>query len=606
MTGTQAKFFANLEPGYVYPLFKTHKLNVQEVKTIDIDSIQVRMVQSTGNAYLSRITAMLETILKPISVKYCSRTVDEYCKDSPDYLRSLMKWKQDIDGLHPQQDKCEYKIIAADVKSLYPNLQRNLIKSAIKDALKHCSTITTKGQEIILELTLSCLDHTIIQFNNRFYKPSTGIITGENNSVSIANIALHYIIQKIPEINSKCEIFKRFIDDIIIITKDNEDPEFIKEKLVGEFGGFNLHLTFREISTKDEGSQVEFLDVLHYTNKQGKRNFLVKDFVKPTAINATFLNGKSFHPVHIFKGIILGEGKRLRRLNETEEGFQNSIERLKSKCHKSGFSAKIVHKMIKKVKDLKNIWNNGNIELQDQNNNNTGKNNYKTKKIPWATSFGDILKPNKKEKDLLPDAVTTYRRPPTLGNMLTKYKTIAMKNDRTNTIQYKGSSKGCKRCGLCGHYANLENMVKDSEEIKTKYGQSIKIRQNLNCKDYGIYAAECKMCSEYYVGQTINPFHERWNGHRKTWKKMINGTTSNDKEDNNKKEKYNDEQALCNHYEKYHQEKLRKNNFKLSDAFYVYFVEKPPKEKLDIAENFWISRLKATINIAGTCLPRYK
>ena len=87
---------------------------------------------------------------------------------------------------------------------------------------------------------------------------------------------------------------------------------------------------------------------------------------------------------------------------------------------------------------------------------------------------------------------------------------------------------------------------------------------------------------------------------------MIGGSTSKNKEDNNKQEKNNDEQALCNHFEKYHQEKLRKNNFKLSDAFYVYFVEKPPKEKLDIAENFWISRLKATINIAGTCLPRYK
>ena len=54
---------------------------------------------------------------------------------------------------------------------------------------------------------------------------------------------------------------------------------------------------------------------------------------------------------------------------------------------------------------------------------------------------------------------------------------------------------------------------------------------------------------------------------------------------------------------KYHQEKLRKNDFKLSDALYVYFVEKPPKEKLDMAENIWLSRVKETTNTAGLVSP---
>ena len=85
------------------------------------------------------------------------------------------------------------------------------------------------------------------------------------------------------------------------------------------------------------------------------RLFLVKNFVKPTAENSTFLNGRSFHPEHTFEGIIIGEAIRLRRLNETDAGYKNSIEKLRDKCIKSGFKSKIVYKMINKVKDYQNL-----------------------------------------------------------------------------------------------------------------------------------------------------------------------------------------------------------------------------------------------------------
>ena len=68
----------------------------------------------------------------------------------------------------------------------------------------------------------------------------------------------------------------------------------------------------------------------------------------------------------------------------------------------------------------------------------------------------------------------------------------------------------------------------------------------------------------------------------------------------------NDEQALAIHFKKFHGNEIKKNNFKLSKAYKVTFLEKPQKWFLDIAENFWISRINATINIARTCLPMYK
>ena len=59
ITGTSAKHFANLSPGYVYPLFKTHKLGESEVEKTPVHAIPVRLVQSASSTFLCKIAAIL-------------------------------------------------------------------------------------------------------------------------------------------------------------------------------------------------------------------------------------------------------------------------------------------------------------------------------------------------------------------------------------------------------------------------------------------------------------------------------------------------------------------------------------------------------------------
>jgi len=72
--------------------------------------------------------------------------------------------------------------------------------------------------------------------------------------------------------------------------------------------------------------------------------------------------------------------------------------------------------------------------------------------------------------------------------------------------------------------------------------QNIKIKQHINCKNYGIYAATCNKCKNLYIGQTMNSLTKRWNAHRNIWK--------------NNKTKLNheikDQFALIIHYSKFH------------------------------------------------------
>ena len=228
------------------------------------------------------------------------------------------------------------------------------------------------------------------------------------------------------------------------------------------------------MDTRNEDNNIEFLDVLHCADKNAKGGFKTKHFVKPTGTNALFLNGKSHHPLHVFRGIILSEARRLRRLNEFDQDYQHSIEQLKKKCIKSKFPNNLVERNINTVLSWKR-----NLE-KTQNK----KNNQNIKRIPWVTEFHNILKINNLEKKLVPGASITYCRPPTLGNSLQNYRKIS--HNHTNDEDLVNKTRKCGKCGLCGNFGGLLNMVMDNNLIKTKDNKTIKIKQIMNCKDHGI------------------------------------------------------------------------------------------------------------------------
>ena len=540
-----------------------------------------------GNSYLSRVTACLEEILNPISLKYCRQKVDEFCRDSKSYLEALTRWKNKNED---NGKKCF--ITAVDVKALYPNVTRELTKSALQDALQSCSNFSPESRKAITNATLHCLENAIVQFQGHYYKQAKGIITGDNNSVSLANISLHFIVQDIPEIAKHAVIFQRFIDDIIYITREEDHNETIKKALVKNFKDYELDLTFREVSTGGYEQQVEFLDVLHVTDENSPHGFYTKDFIKPTAVGHQFLNGRSFHPNTVYRSIITGEANRMSRLNERTEDLDESLKRLEQKCLNSGFHKSLVSETLEKIKTRNHM------EKKEEKTSKQKKDSM----ITWATQFKKLLKLNKQEKQLAPNAIVSFCKPPTLGNRLLNYKKISHQSQSSGTIEAQFKSSRCNRCGLCGKYG-LKNMVIQTNHIQLRNGIQIYLKQNLNCKDYGIYIARCLKCQDYYTGQTKNSFSRRWNHHRAMWKKM-NNINNREEQLTNNKNNNRDECALFVHYAKYHPESLQtKTN--ISDAYGIIFVEKPNLNDLDYQENYWITKTNSNINIARTYLPKY-
>ena len=122
------------------------------------------------------------------------------------------------------------------------------------------------------------------------------------------------------------------------------------------------------------------------------------------------------------------------------------------------FKETIINKTIKEVKDWKVQQNNKLRKNKSKENENKDEETV----IFWATQFKTILKLNPLERKLVPKAGITFAKPPTLAQHLLNYKIISKGEEKVKT------NSRCMRCGLCGNFKDLENMVKDETKIKIK------------------------------------------------------------------------------------------------------------------------------------------
>jgi len=590
--GINSKYFNCYKTAYAYPLFKTHKILPEELLSISVHDIPIRLLQSAGFITTSRVTAFLENLLNPISIEFCQFEINEYCRDSKQYLIDLTKWKsqitsKNIDTLY---------INTADVKSLYPNISRELVKEATTHTLKRHSCYTDITISIIVDLILYCLNNVVVQHESDFYTQNKGIITGDNHSVSLANITLHFIILPIAETLNKAIIFKRFIDDITWIADGEEINNLIITTLTECFKNAQLELHFKTINTTQQGNKLEFLDVEHNISQVHTAGFYTQDYIKPTAVNRLFINGASFHPPHLFKAIVYGEATRLRRINEDNNSYIKSLNRLKKKCLESGFNKNLTTDIINKASDWKERFHPPSRRKEINNHNN--------KKLIWATPYASILRLNKKERNIKPNSMIVYKKPTTIGNILTNYQKIA--HNKLEKVSVLGGSHPCNKCALCGNHGKHKNMINSTNYIYTNDNIKIKLKQNLNCSNYGIYSAQCNICKDIYVGQTKNKFSVRWSSHRHFWNNNQKKHTGNNKQNHNLNK---DRAALFNHFLIKHKDITQDKNkaLDITDCYNVIFLQEPTNTcNLDFLESKWISKLKATININKTIIPEIK
>ena len=196
----------------------------------------------------------------------------------------------------------------------------------------------------------------------------------------------------------------------------------------------------------------------------------LNSFDKPTSVGWRFIHGSSHHPPSTFKSITFGEAIRLKRLNQRKEDYLTSLNRLQNKAKKSKFLVNMTNDMI----TLVSKWENRLHPL-----NPSDKKYYSV----WPTSFPILLRLTKKEKTLNNKAMITYKRPTTVGQRLTNYRSLA--HSEASIQQQRGHSGPCGHCALCGKFGKHNaNMVPKVTALHSK-GKLFPSRQVLTCANYG-------------------------------------------------------------------------------------------------------------------------
>ena len=150
--------------------------------------------------------------------KYCQDGINEYCRDSILYLLELDQWKSNNLDIQNKLINEDLFIVTADVIALCPNINRNTLRDALTTALNLQSQFCALGQRYFVELIMHTLESVIIQHGQNFYKQSNGIITGNNHSVSLANIAMQFCYNSgIPYLKKKRLFIKDSLTTLFLL-----------------------------------------------------------------------------------------------------------------------------------------------------------------------------------------------------------------------------------------------------------------------------------------------------------------------------------------------------------------------------------------------------
>jgi hypothetical protein len=444
--------------------------------------------------------------LTTISRSYCK---DEYLKDT-DHLLEQIKALNDDTCKVPLKHRLKPQLFTLDVAALYPSIRPGEAMKAVQDAFRRDTTTDDGTKQALISFTNIIFDYTYVKCKDTCYKPLVGIPTGGCNSRQTADFMLHRLIELVKDdipLWKYVKLLKRFIDDIfgLWLGTTRQFHQFV-DKLNAATAPFGIRFGDFEV-----GSSVNFLDVTLWIDAEGLIQY--KLYTKPTD-SRLYLKTDSFHPGHVFDAVAYSQMVRVWKRNSTEESARSDIEKLKTDLIKCQHQPQKLEELQKKM--------HGNLNSGNQSsrpNNGPVESDPTTETITAVTSyFKEIPELKKLLKDLEPDisrlsgkktrVLVASRKGRTISSTVCKNGSLCH-NSTVNQTTQKCGAKKCKMCQLLCNTGEVFNINGIDVEVPDRY----------NCKTRNaIYISQCQLCTSEvdntYGGQTNQPVHKRFNGHR--------------------------------------------------------------------------------------------
>jgi hypothetical protein len=264
----------------------------------------------------------------------------------PNILKNSYDLAKDINSMKLPPDTY---LVTMDVTSLYTNINTNRLFSIISNYMGNA----------VADCCEYICNNNYFQYGYNIYKQIFGIAMGSNSSVSFANLYLGVLLDPIIESNDKVFYYKRYIDDLFIIWQGSIRDFRIFEKML------NKLISNIQFETIISLNKVDFLDIT-ITHATSRLEYTT--YFKPIS-RFLFITPKSYHPKHIYLGLVKAELTRYNRLCSNKMMFLVTSRLFYNRLLLRGFSRQTLNIWFKSYRYNEDPFNN--IESTDDNSKNT-------------------------------------------------------------------------------------------------------------------------------------------------------------------------------------------------------------------------------------------
>ena len=280
----------------------------------------------------------------------------DFCSDLLKDTNAALLWLDNINKKSSLQSKRTFKSFTFDFKSLYDSLKPDLVVEALNVAMSECRLEwSVEFKQWIVNLIDLSLKSAVGMFEGHWYRLKKGISTGGSLCVELANITVYYVMRKkmynYVNLMKHVECVKRYIDDGagFFTGSQRQFASWINtvNRALEPYG-----LLIDEHNFEELGICVPFLDVLFCIDMNG---MLFTDlYVKPTD-SISYLNFGSYHPNHVYSGIVYSQCSRLRRIIVSDDVLKLRIADLCKAFISCGYPTSMVQRISNKVMNIKDI-----------------------------------------------------------------------------------------------------------------------------------------------------------------------------------------------------------------------------------------------------------
>lgn len=296
---------------HFYILPKIHKPQIKW--TIPNRIPAGRPIVSGCNSETAAIEHFIDFYLQPIAAL------------SPSFIRDTSHFKAFISNTTINNSDL---LVTFDVESLYTSIPISEGIDFIRQSLTS-HPLANRPDAYILKLLEITLRRNDFQFLDKTFLQIKGTAMGKKYAPSFANIYMHFWeVNALSLSHLKPSLWKRYIDDIFCIWPYS----------VSDLQTFILHLNSTnpniKITSSFNTTEINFLDCTVF---KSKNNICTKVFFKESN-NLQLLHPKSYHPKHVFNGIVKAQILRYLRLSSFHADFQHSYLSLKYALQQIGYS----------------------------------------------------------------------------------------------------------------------------------------------------------------------------------------------------------------------------------------------------------------------------